>query len=258
MEPKLLSQPAEILKSFSSNLEDAPSSLSFSRCQGKDSQSGALLHEDKMELKEEPQIKGVLPISSRRKKVAPMKLTIENANDLPQNEGLSFILFSSQTDLQGIPPHIRSRMEVADLHIPRDNWRDGLFSCFNNIIPSCALSFLCPFMIVAQISDRLQVARFLFVLIFSLSVTCIALLVSILTQQHLMLLAPLFYFISVAFGLRTIVRHKYFAQHQNACCSDIVASCFYPLSISQMARHIYDYEKPCDGCSFSSHGMMNL
>ena len=41
--------------------------------------------------------------------------------------------------------------------VPTGQWSSGFFSCFQNIIPSCVLSFCCPCIMWAQIIVRAQI-----------------------------------------------------------------------------------------------------
>lgn len=43
------------------------------------------------------------------------------------------------------------------LGIPTGEWSSGFFECFNNVVPSCVLSFFCPCVMWSQIVVRAQI-----------------------------------------------------------------------------------------------------
>jgi Cys-rich protein (TIGR01571 family) len=50
-------------------------------------------------------------------------------------------------------------MNIIRAEPPRSsNWHDSLFNCFSQILPSCFISFLCPCILLGQISEAVHFA----------------------------------------------------------------------------------------------------
>lgn len=45
--------------------------------------------------------------------------------------------------------------------VPTKEWSSGFFSCFQNIMPSCVMSFLCPCVMFGQVVIRAQIPIFI-------------------------------------------------------------------------------------------------
>jgi Cys-rich protein (TIGR01571 family) len=73
-------------------------------------------------------------------------------------------------------------------HTPSGTWRVGLFGCFTDVIPNCAMVTLCPCVSVAQVASKLEVME-KFSSKFRLSPYWIALLSSlvVVVAQYVML-----------------------------------------------------------------------
>lgn len=167
--------------------------------------------------------------------------------------------------------------------IPISQWHSGLFCCHKNIIPSCFLSFFCPCKLWAQIVVRAQIpllislknslgARFrlnsgyrVFMDFFWIPLALIIgiiLILALLKNKiprdvtallYILLGSVMVIFVYINGHVRVAVREKYllpgFIPINNGCAVpncmiDLLVSCLcLPCSLSQLARHIFQYER---------------
>lgn len=133
----------------------------------------------------------------------------------------------------------------------RRDWRESLFGCGNNIIPSCCMSFFCQCLILGQLS---QISGFAPFPIICCGYVFIYILFIILGAYVYGVQALIW--LCVALIIWAI--RKKFRTNQNIAgndCEDCVTSFFcQSCAISQMAREFYQYREVCDEFVCSEDG----
>jgi Cys-rich protein (TIGR01571 family) len=125
----------------------------------------------------------------------------------------------------------------------RRPWNDSLFSCFNNLLPSCFMSFFCQCILLGQIS---QASGFAPCLIVGCGYVGFFIFFLILGAYLFGIQALLW--VTIAFliwALRKRVRSTRNIAGDD--CEDCAVSFFcQACAISQMARDLYQYREQCD------------
>lgn len=165
-------------------------------------------------------------------------------------------------------------------------WKDSIFGCFNNLSPSLFMACFCEPCLLGQIAEYLSrngeehLSTTLTYRFFNIpqlgqlnqlgpfysivSIYCLITIFSVLSgftftggyTVNMEYVLPQLFLFAVAFYLRRLLRNRSNIRGQciEDCCLTWL-SCFRPLAIAQMARHIYHYEHKCDSVYASIDAM---
>lgn len=164
--------------------------------------------------------------------------------------------------------------------VPTQAWSSGFFSgffCCENVVPSCLLSIFCPCLVFSQVIVRAQIPLFIgiknsidifrgksgfgaFIDYFNVSVILSVTLLLLITLVELSSLWKTFFsllliivflqFASASGHLRTAFKEKYQlpglfppgSEVFDMFCDIPVSVCCMPCSLSQMMRHLFQYD----------------
>jgi len=113
-------------------------------------------------------------------------------------------------------------------------WKDGLFECCNNCVPSCCMSYWCPCVITGQMRQKMNVGA------------CKSTILGGFLCGFPMSTAH-------ACQLRGVIRERDLIPGSN--CEDCLVVYFCTFcAISQMARHVYDYKPQHNDCLWTPTG----
>jgi Cys-rich protein (TIGR01571 family) len=93
--------------------------------------------------------------------------------------------------------------------VSHGRWNDTVFSCHNQLYPSCVCSFLCPCVIAGQVSHKIQYRKFGNVVMTCSALILVVFMLSITTGSGLFFSFFWICLMYYAWHVRSIIRQQY-------------------------------------------------